>query len=188
MLQPDVKWFVVMTEPRAEAAAARDLRRRGYKTLFLHTCEWVKASRTRSRLVKRPYLPGYIFVGLTPDQFEGGKPLLHNASTAQGVSALVRAPGGQPLPVPHAAMELLTWNADPSGAIHDGKPKPKFAGKKGDLVRLGDTTPYFGFLAEIEQVDPTGKITILLEAFGRKVPTSIEPEDVAELIPTSSAS
>ena len=92
------------------------------------------------------------------------------------------------MPVPHEAMELLTRNADPSGAILDGKPKPKFAGKPGDLVKLGDTTPYFGFLAEIEQVDPSGKITILIETLGRKVPTTIQPEDVGELIPASGAS
>jgi transcription antitermination factor NusG len=189
MLQPEVKWFVVMTEPRAEAAAARDLRRRGYKTLFLHTSEWVKSSRARSKLVKRPVLPGYIFVGLTPDQFEGGRPMLHDASTAHGVSALVRAPGGVPLPVPHAAMQELTWNADTAtGLVLDGTPKPEFEGKPGDTVRLGDTTPYFGFLSEIQKVDQSGKITILIEAFGRKVPTTIDPEDVGELIPTSGAS
>lgn len=182
-------WYVVMTEPRAESVAAHDLRRKGYQALFLHTLVTIAARRRRKKIVKRPYLPGYIFVGLTPDKFdERGTPMLHDAGTAQGVSALVRAPGGKPLPVPHEAMDALTWNADPSGAIRDGKPKPKFTDNVGDLVRLSDTAgAYWGFLGEIQKVDPSGKITILIESFGRKVPTMIDPEDVGELIPTGGA-
>jgi transcription antitermination factor NusG len=188
MLQSDLLWYVVMTEPRAEAAAARDLRRKGYKTLFLHTSEWVASGKRKSRLVKRPHLPRYIFIGLGPEKFENGVPMLHDVNNCVGVSSLVTGAGGKPMPVPQDAMELITWDADPTGQIHDGRQKPGFGGKPGDLVRLGDTSPYFGFMAEIMRVDPSGKITILIETFGRKVPTTITENDVDELVPVDGVS
>ena len=182
MLPREISWYVVQTKPRTEALAARSLRELGYKAIYLHTTDIVPAGRTRSKIVKRSWLPGYVFVGLTPDHFVAGVPMLHNARTAEGVSKLVISPGGYPTTVPYDAMQELTFGADPYGEMPSKGPKHRFAGKPGFTVKLGETAgAYQSFIGSVAEVDETGSIVILIEQFGRKVRTSIRTEDVDEL-------
>jgi transcription antitermination factor NusG len=179
----DYSWYAVMTNAQAEEEAARDIRRLGYKALYLHTCDWVEGpTPQKSRLLKRPLLSRYIFAGLSSEHYSGGVPILHEVSRARGVSTVVRAPGGEPFPIPLRAMEYLTENIElPSGMIWLRKPRPKFAGKVGDTIRLSEANAYQGLMAEIMSVDPRGLITIEIESFGRKVPAQIDLDDVGTL-------
>jgi transcription antitermination factor NusG len=182
MLPRDISWYVVHTKPRAEALAARSLRELGYKAIYLHTTEIVPAGRTKSKIVKRSWLPGYVFVGLTPDRFVRGVPMLHKARTAEGVSQLVLSPGGYPTAVPHQVMEELTFGADPYGEVYTKAPKHRFAGKSGYRVKLGEKAgAYQSFIGLVDEVDESGRCVILIEQFGRQVRTTITPEDVDEL-------
>lgn len=178
----DYKWFVVQTAPRMEAAAALDLRRRGYATLYLHTAEWKAKSKTKSKLVKKAWLTNYIFVGLREDQFVDGVPLLADAATAIGVVSIVRC-GNYPLPMSLKAMFLITHNVElVSGLVHaPDLPKPQFAGKPGWEVKLGDTTAFHGFRAAIDRIDPNGQITVLIESFGRQTPAIVRQDQIDEL-------
>lgn len=163
MLPRDISWYVVQTKPRAEALAARSLRELGYKAIYLHTTEIVPAGRTRSKIVNRSWLPGYVFVGLTPAHFVGGVPMLHKARTAEGVHKLVVSPGGYPTAVPIEAMEELTFGADPYGAVLTKAPKHRFAGKPGMKVKLGEKAgAYQSFIGAIAQVDESGRCVILI--------------------------
>jgi transcription antitermination factor NusG len=179
----DVQWYAVHTLSRCEDLAERSLKAKGYPTFFPHTPEWVGKDKYRLRLVKRPYLSRYMFVGLTAQHHVGGCPNLYPINDANGVATVVYAPGGIPFPINPVVMEELMERADPLGAIM-GKPKkhPRFKGRIGDYVKLSETTAYFGFLAEVARIDDNGKLLILLETFGRKVPTLIRPEDVSEVI------
>jgi transcription antitermination factor NusG len=182
MLPSDVRWYVIQTKPRAEALAARSLRELGYKAIYLHTTEIVPAGRTKSKIVKRSWLPGYVFVGLTPDHFIAGVPMLHKARTAEGVSGLVVSPGGYPTAVPGPAMEELTFGADPYGEVYTKQPKHRFAGKPGHKVRLGEKAgAYQSFIGLVDEVDESGRCVILIDHFSRQVRTTITPEDVDEL-------
>jgi transcription antitermination factor NusG len=182
MLPRDIHWYVVQTKPRAEALAARSLRELGYKAIYLHTTDIVPAGRTKSKIVKRSWLPGYVFVGLTPAHYVAGVPLLHRARTAEGVSQLVVSPGGYPTTVPHDVMEELTYGADPYGEVYIKGPKHRFAGKPGMTVKLGETAgAYQSFIGAVAEVDDSGRCVILIEQFGRQVRTTITPDDVDEL-------
>lgn len=173
----DFKWYVVETKPREEQKAAIDIGKRGYQPLFLHTTDWRGDGPELSRLVKRSWLPRYIFAGLGPQHFVGGVPVLRPVAEARGVSSII-----SPLPVPLRAMELLLGNAEfPSGLVWTRKTAHHFAGRPGHLVKLSDKSPYHGFLAAITNIDLRGQIVVEIETFGRKVPTHIGLEDVDEL-------
>jgi transcription antitermination factor NusG len=175
----DFRWYVVETKPREEAKAARDIGGRGYQPLFLHTTDWQGDGPAMSNLVKRPWLPRYIFAGLREDRHTAitGVPILRPVAEARGVSRII-----SPLPVPHRAMELLLENAEfPSGLVWTRKTARHFAGRPGHAVKLSDKSPYHGFIAAITNSDLRGRVTVELEVFGRKVPTQIGLEDVEQL-------
>ena len=177
----ELEWFAVMTEPRLEERAEWHLRQKGYSTLYLHYTDWVKTSRGRSRLVKKPYMSRYIFCGLGPEHHVGHCPNLYPVNEAIGVSTVVFAPGGVAFPIPAEAMQELMSRADRSGMIYGGKRRRRFSGAPGDKVVLAETSPYWNFMCEIHSIDSSDRIMILLESFGRKVPTLIRPEDVREI-------
>lgn len=176
-------WYAVMTNARAEQVAADDMEHLGYTPLFLHVSAQQGGNKRKSWLVKRPYLPRYVFVGLEPTtHFVDGVPLLHKISSARGVSSLVRAPGGDPFPISTRAMELITAKAElPGGLVHTKKPLLNFPGAPGYSVRLSDKSAYQGLIAAIMHIDPRGEIRVEIESFGRKVPTRITLEDVGQL-------
>jgi transcription antitermination factor NusG len=166
-----------MTLSRQESLADRLLRQQGYNTFFPHTAAWVAKDPRKLDLVKTAMLPRYLFVEL------GEKPEFWRVNETPGVATVVYAPGGIPWPISPKAIELLSKDCDPSGLVY-GKPKGHgFLGIRGDSVRLGETTPYFGFMAEILGVDTDGRISIELNSFGRMVPVTIKPKDVSELLP-----
>jgi transcription antitermination factor NusG len=171
-------WFAVMTQPRAEAMAERHLRRQGFQTYYPHTCEWIGLGKSKSRLVKKPYLPRYLFVSVSEKQS------LYDVNATPGVCSAVYAPGGIAFPIPAVVMkELFHLAADGSGMILVAEePKPKFPGEIGDLVRLAETSAFFGFVAEVCRIDENGKMVVALERFGR---LTVRDTDVKEIIYTS---
>jgi transcription antitermination factor NusG len=173
----DFIWYVVETRPREEQKAALDIGFKGYQPLLLHTTDWKGDGPELSRLVKRPWITGYIFVGIKPEQFIGGVPPLGKIAAARGVMRIV-----SPLRVPMRAMQVLLENAEfPSGLVWTRKTAHHFAGRPGHSVRLSDRSPYQGFVAAITNSDLRGRVTVELELFGRKVPTHIGLEDVEQL-------
>lgn len=111
MLPSDIKWYVVRTAPREEEAAARNLRREGYRALYLHTSEWTAGSaRRKSRLTRSPIFPGYVLVGLGPDKFVGGVPVMYGVTNAVGVTDVLG-------PVSSSEVRRLTSDADETGMV-----------------------------------------------------------------------
>jgi transcription antitermination factor NusG len=154
--------------------AERHLRRQGYKTYYPHTCEWVGLNKQKARLVKKAYLPRYLFTQI------GSGQSVYAVNDTPGVSTTVFAPGGIAFPIPTIVMErLIKLAVDGSGMIlvnHNAK--PKFPGKIGDFVRLAETSAFFGFMAEVCRVDDNGKMVVELEKFGR---LTINHTDVGEV-------
>jgi transcriptional antiterminator RfaH len=176
-------WYAVQTDVQSEAKAARHLRWQGYDTFFPHTAEVVERGRKSHLLRKKPLFTRYIFVGL-PKGTRNMYPIIETP----GVSQVIYAPGGIPFPIPPTAMQIIWDDCDQLGLyMRGGKPKPAFPGKIGDWVKLADTTPYFGFMAEVCSVDLSGKLHVLLETFGRAVRTIIDVSDVDEVFARAAA-
>ena len=62
--------------------------------------------------------------------------------------------------MPWPVMRELMRRTDGSGLICKGEEqiRPRFEGKKGDRIRLGEKTAFFGLLAEIAKIDKSGRL------------------------------
>jgi len=179
------KWFAVHTYAQKEKSVDRILSDRGFRTFFPHTSNWIAISDSKSKLVVRPYFSQYLFVG-----FRDSEPKRFDlVNMTPGVRSLVHAPGGQPFAMPWPVMRELMKRADPFGLIWKGQEqiRPRFEGRIGDRVRLGENTAFFGLLAEVATIDKAGKLVAELEACGRIVRVSLNAADVAEIIPKNQA-
>ena len=176
-------WYALWTHARAEQIVDRILRCRGFKTFFPHTSHWIETSNTKSKLIVKPYFSQYLFVG-----FRDSEPKRFDlVNTTPRVRSIVHAAGGEPFPMPWPVMRKLMRRADGSGLICKGEERirPRFEGKKGDRVRIGENTAFFGLLAEVAQIDKSGRLVAELEACGRVVRVSLSAANVSEIIPTA---
>jgi transcription antitermination factor NusG len=174
-------WFAVYCAPRREGLAADNLRRQGYETFFPHTIEWEAHGRSRSRLVHKAFLTGYLFVVLDLEHSAYG------VNETDGVVSVVygSAGPGTSVPIPADVMNRFFWLTDKTGQIQCTKrAKRHFDGDPGDVIRFAEKTPLFGLLAEIEKVFDDGKrISVrLAQMFGAQRNLVIAPSDVGELI------
>lgn len=183
----NLAWFALQTaKDVAGAKVERRLREQKFNTFFPHIASWQPKDRRLLDLIKRPYLPGYMFVEL-----DCSNPAFYAVNNTPGVATVVYAPGGIPWPISSKAMRILMLMTNPDGLLYAQPPAeigPEFEGKVGDYVRLSDASAYCGFMAEIAKIDLTGQITVELEAFGRVVPIRIRPQDLSELYPKTPTS
>lgn len=169
----DLRWFAVLTKPRAERLAEGELLRQGYRTLYLHYPATVSHARRRIGVLK-PYFPRYVFVGLS-----AGQAFAPVVSTP-GVSEVVSSTDG-PLPIPADVIAELASRGDDKGklkpeVLERAKARPRFA--KGDVVRIGAGS-LEGLLVTVA-LDEGERVRVWLGAFGGEVdalvsPTLIEP-------------
>lgn len=157
-------WFAVFTNAQKEQLASRRLRERGFEVFFPHTSHWVDAGhKAKSRLVKRAWLSRYLFVKCSKEN-------LWAVNDVDGVSTVVRAPGGEPHPVPSWAMEALMAQADHLGEVFIGRlGKVKSPFKSGQVIRLLDEkSPLFGLYFQVAKVLDNGNVcgTLLAQIAG----------------------
>jgi transcription antitermination factor NusG len=175
------KWYALHTYARKEESVDRILNDRGFQTFFPHTSNWIAISNGKPKLVLRPYLPQYLFVG-----FRDSEPKRFDlVNTTPGVRGLVHAAGGEPFPMPWPVMRELMRKTDGTGLICKGEERirPRFDGKTGDRIRIAENTAFFGLLAEVAKIDKSGRLVAELQACGRVVRLSLNAANVAEIIP-----
>lgn len=162
---------------------ADKLRALGHAVVFLH---YVVQPRRANRLsrkqrqelgesageaVKRPVLPSYVFVGLTPPED------FYGVSNTPGVAALLRKPGG-PEQISQEEIDRLRSWGDEDGRVPLGEtlaaPRPRL--EVGSLVRI-TRGPFEGFERPVER-DDGRMIRVLAELFGGWVPVDLAYEDV----------
>ena len=172
--EPGPRWYAVLTRPRMEMDADRNLRRMRYHTFTPHLRRRVKVGRFVQREVIEPLFARYLFLGVR--QGMG----LYYANEAVGVSAVVYL-GGDPLEIPGKVMTeiMARCDGDSDTIIPPRRGKPIFGGRPGDEVLLGEAAGAFqGFTLEILRVE--GSQVILDWVTG---PLGVPLEQVAELIP-----
>ena len=178
-----MKWFAVMTKARKEQLAFLNLKRQGYVVFYPHYLEWTKPKKVKPRLLKKPYMPRYLFAAMTG----GPRQSFYSINNTIGVSTVVYC-GYNAFEIPVKIIGELQERADESGEIDMGKKKiPDFPGKPGDKIRFSDKSPFFGLLAELKRVDINGRIVVELEQiFGASREISIKRTDVGGIIPRES--
>jgi transcriptional antiterminator RfaH len=152
------RWYVVQTQPHAEARASQHLGRQGFTT---YLPRYLKQRRHARRIEKvaAPLFPRYLFVSIA---FATQRWL--SIDSTFGVTRLVRE-GDRPAPVPDHVIEALQRREDADGFVRL-EPRPRFS--PGDKIRV--VAGAFSDCAGLyEGMTSRERVAVLIELLGRKV-------------------
>ncbi len=152
------RWYVVQTQPHAEAKAMAHLGRQGFGTYLPRYLKRRRHAR-KTENVAAPLFPRYLFVAVDMETQRW-----RSIQSTFGVSRLV-CNGDEPAPVPPAVLTALQEREDAAGFV-TLEQRPQFA--PGEKVRVVD-----GIFAEslglFEGMADRERVAILLDLLGRKV-------------------
>ena len=159
------RWFVVRTQPHCEAKAERQLANQTYRTFLPRFLKSRRHAR-KFETIRTPLFPGYLFVilDLTRDRWR-------SVNGTYGVDRLLTQ-AGVPEPVPRGLVEQLLTAIDAEGVVrlHTNL-------QDGQMVRVS-AGPFANLVGRLQQLDDSGRVRILLEVLGGKVPVLLSPDCV----------
>jgi transcription elongation factor/antiterminator RfaH len=161
-------WFVVHTLPHQEKRAQAQLENQHYRTFLPKRQKTVRHARRLSTVVA-PFFPRYMFVVLDPERHQW-----RAINGTRGVAGLLRN-GDRPCPVPPGIVETLLASAGPDSVLHL---RPQF--NVGDPVRL-IAGPFAEQLGILDRLDDGGRVRVLLDMLGRRVPILVEGHQVGRV-------
>jgi transcriptional antiterminator RfaH len=154
----DPRWYVVQTQPHAEAKAATHLGRQGFDTYLPRILKRRRHAR-RVDTVAAPLFPRYMFVVV-----DVAAQRWRAIQSTVGVSRLV-CNGERPAPISTQVIDELRRREDERGFVKLEQ-RPRFA--SGDKVRVLDGV-FSTCLGLFEGMTDGERVTILLDLLGRKV-------------------
>ena len=161
-------WAVVHTQPNRDKIALENLIRQQFDVYNPQVRKRVRHAR-KSQDVLRPLFPGYMFVGINP---EDGR--WRAISSTQGVRSLVRF-GNQITYVDFRLIDSLKAR-EIEGVI--ALPSSPFV--MGQRVRLVDG-PFEGLVAKIIELDEKSRLVVLIDFLNRGVRTHVDGRNVIPL-------
>jgi transcriptional antiterminator RfaH len=164
----DPQWYVVHTQPHAEAKAAAHLTRQGY-TIYLP--RYLKQRRHARRVdtVAAPLFPRYMFVAI--DRLTQR---WRSIQSTVGVSHLV-CNGEHPATIAAGVIDELRSRHDERGLIHLDT-RPRFA--RGDKIRVVEGV-FDACLGIFQGMADHERVAILIDLLGRKVRVVLDGDAVA---------
>ena len=154
------RWFVAHTLPKSERRAELHLGAQRFRTYLPQIQKTVRHAR-QLKTVLRPLFPRYLFVILDLER----DPWLSVRSTV-GISRVVAAQDGRPIPVPVGIVESLIAHSNGDLTRLD----TRFV--RGQSVRIL-SGPFVDFVGTLERLDGAGRVQVLLELMGTAVPVSL---------------
>jgi transcriptional antiterminator RfaH len=149
------RWYAVNCLSNRESLAAAQLRNQGFR-IFLPCRLKTRRHARKFDSVLRPLFPGYLFVqlDLTRDRWR----------SINGTVGVVRIVGHSeaPSPAPVGAVEALQSACDELDVMQS---RDEFA--PGDAVRVA-CGPFAELIGQLEQLDSSGRVRVLLELMGRR--------------------
>jgi transcription antitermination factor NusG len=160
------RWYVARTLPQRELYAARQLSNQGFRNFVPRY--WKNRRHARKvETVSAPLFPRYIFVVVdrTRDHWR-------SINGTLGVDRLLMY-GGEPQAVPPGVVESLLVAADAQGNI-----RFDFNLREGQTVKVM-AGPFAQLIGQLERLDDSGRVRVLLEILGGKVRVALPRELVA---------
>jgi transcriptional antiterminator RfaH len=156
-LQAGERYFAVQTLSGREISAAAQLNAQGFRPFLPLLLKSVRHAR-KFRMVRAPLFPNYLFVALDLQ--------CHRWRSVNGTFGVVRLLmiGEFPALVPAGIVERLMALSDFSGLIHFDKGL-----KPGQKVKIL-SGPFTEMIGELERIDGAGRVKLLLNAMGGKIP------------------
>jgi transcriptional antiterminator RfaH len=161
-------WYVVQSQPRAEARAVHHLIRQGYDA---YLPRYLKRRRHARKIdvVATPLFPRYLFV-----RFDVNAVRWRAIRSTMGVTHLV-CQGDLPTPAPDGIVEGIRAREDELGFVSMA---PDVPFRKGEMVRICD-----GALAEqlglFEGVTDEQRVILLLDVLGRRIRVKLPLDSIA---------
>ena len=153
MKDDTLHWFAVQAKPASEALAESTLRSLDVETLYPRVQKAVRRRGRKSRTVKRPFFPGYLFARFAPEES------LRAVTYCRGVTRVVGT-REQPWPVEDAIIDGIRERMDACSCVA----LEERALKAGDAVDILDG-PFCGWSGVFERDLSDGqRVVILLEA------------------------
>jgi len=162
------RWFVVHTQPHAEAKATLHLHRQGFEIYFPRYLKRRRHAR-KIETVAAPLFPRYVFVAV-----DISAQRWRSIYSTVGVARLV-CNGDEPTAVPDGIVEALRSREDDGGFIKLAY-RPPF--RPGEKVRVLDGA-FSSCLGLFEGMAERERIAILLDLLGRKVRVVLDADLVA---------
>lgn len=170
-----MEWYVLKVtsnrEKSVKTSLERRIKREGMEEFFgeivIPTQKIVDAKGGKKRVVEQKRFPGYMMI-----QMHLNDESWHLVRDTSGVADFTGAAGKPIAMQPREVEQMLgTQHDEESGA---GPTKVKIDLEVGEVVKVKDG-PFESFEGTIEAIDEThGKITVLIEIFGRPTPTDLE--------------
>lgn len=170
-----MRWYVLKVtsnrEKSVKASLERRIKREGMEEYFgeivIPTQKIVDAKGGKKRVVEQKRFPGYMMI-----QMHLNDESWHLVRDTSGVADFTGAAGRPIAMQSHEVEQMLgTQQEEESGA---GPTKLKIDLEVGEIVKVKDG-PFESFEGSVESIDEThGKITVLIEIFGRPTPTDLE--------------
>ena len=164
-LRPTSRWYAVHCLSRREIVASVNLEKQRFDA-FLPYLQKTRRHARKIDTVLTPLFPGYLFVrlDLSMDRWR-------SVNGTFGVARLVMQ-GDAPAPVPVGVIEALKMACDEKGML-----QREDALQPGQSVHIL-TGPFMDFIGEVERLDNAGRVRILLNIMGGKVPIHLSREYV----------
>jgi transcriptional antiterminator RfaH len=162
-----LRWYVVQTQPHAEAKATAHLLRQGFDTYLPRYLKRRRHAR-RVETVAAPLFPRYLFVAV-----DMAVQRWRVIQSTIGVSHLV-SNGDSPAAVAASIVDGLKAREDERGFVLLER-RPRFA--PGDKIRVLDGV-FSACLGLFEGVADRERVAILLDLLGRKVRVTLDADIV----------
>jgi transcriptional antiterminator RfaH len=157
------RWYVAHTQPRAESRATVHLERQGYRVFCPRYRKTVRHAR-KAGSVLAPLFPNYLFLRL-----DASRDLWRAVNGTRGIVRLI-SQGETPQPLPHGVVEDLLAKTN-AGGVMDWTPTFKV----GQPVCIADG-PFAELVGQLEYLDATGRVRVLLDLLGRSVSVALRCE------------
>jgi transcription elongation factor/antiterminator RfaH len=159
------RWYAVQCLSHREVAAASHLQNQKYQVFFPRRRK-IRRHARKTETVLVPFFPGYLFVSL-----DLSRDRWRSVNGTYGVASLVMR-GDYPARVPVGVVESLQQSCDEMSVVQwqpdlrPGQAVRILAGPLGDVV------------GELERLDGAGRVRVLLEIMGGRVPAVLPKEIV----------
>jgi transcriptional antiterminator RfaH len=164
--KPEPRWYAVQCLSRREPVAFAHLQNQDFG-VFLPRRRKTRRHAHKIEVVLAPFFPGYLFV-----QLDLTRHRWRSINGTYGVGRLVMQ-GDQPAPAPRGVIEILHDACDESGVLH----LPGDELKPGESVRIL-VGAFADFIGEIDRLDSSGRVRVLLDIMGGRTPVVLPLENV----------
>jgi transcriptional antiterminator RfaH len=167
ILPLEPRWYAVHCLSHRESSASSHLRHQDFP-VFLPRLRKTRRHARKFDVVLAPFFPGYLFVklDLTRDRWR-------SVNGTCGVARLVMQ-GDAPAPAPIGVVESLLESCDEHGVVRQRRDELK----PGQSVRIL-TGAFADLVGELDRLDDTGRVRVLLDIMGGRIPVVLPRTYVA---------